>query len=49
MDLKRWKPQYTRKVAEQLNEAFKHKNILVMEDHPKLVEKVKDVVLTKGK
>ena len=49
MDLKRWKPQYTRKVAEQLNEAFKHKNIVVLEDHPKLVEKVKDVVLNQGK
>ena len=48
-DAKRWKPHYTKKLAEQLNEAFKNKNILVMEDHPQLVEKVKDVVLNQGK
>ena len=49
MDSKRWKPQYTKKLAGELNEAFKHKNILVMEDHPQLVEKVKYVVLNQGK
>ena len=49
MDSKRWKPQYTKKLAGELNEAFKHKNILVMEDHPQLVEKVKNVVLNQGK
>ena len=39
----------TKKLAEQLNEAFKNKNVLVMEDHPQLIEKVKDVVLNQGK
>ena len=49
MHPRRWKPHYTKKLAEQLNETFKRKNILVMEDHPQLVEKVKDVVLNQGK
>ena len=48
-DAKRWKPHYTKKLAEQLNEAFKNKNVLVMEDHPRLIEKVKNVVLNQGK
>ena len=49
MHPRRWKPQYTRKVAGQLNETFKNKDIVVLEDHPQLVEKVKDVVLNHGK
>ena len=49
MHPRRWKPQYTKKVAGQLNQAFKNKDIVVLEDHPQLVEKVKDVVLNHGK
>ena len=48
-DPKRWKPHYTKKLVEQLNEAFKKKDIAVIEDHPKLITRVKDVVLNQGK
>jgi predicted nuclease of restriction endonuclease-like RecB superfamily len=48
-DAKRWTPYYTVKLAEQLNETYKNRNLLIMEDHPKLVEKVKDVKLNQGK
>jgi len=47
-DKKRWKPYYTKKLAEELNESFKNKDIVVIEDHPKLIERVKDVVLNQG-
>jgi hypothetical protein len=30
-------------VGGQLNGTYAHKDLLIMEDHPKLVEKVKDV------
>ena len=45
---RRWKPYYTKKLAEELNETFKKKNIVVIDDHPKLVERVKDVILNNG-
>ena len=47
-DKKRWKPHYTKQLAEELNETFKKRNIVVIEDHPKLVERVKDVILNQG-
>ena len=47
-DKKRWKPHYTKKLAEELNESFKNKDVVVIEDHPKLIERVKDVVLNQG-
>ena len=48
-DAKRWTPHYTQKLAAQLNDAYAHRDLLVMEDHPKLVEKVRDVKLNHGK
>ena len=48
-DAKRWTPHYTQKLADQLNGTYAHRDLLIMEDHPKLVEKVKDVKLNHGK
>ena len=48
-DAKRWTPHYTRKLAEQLNRSYQSDNLLIMEDHPRLVEKVKNVKLNQGK
>ena len=48
-DAKRWTPRYTQKLAAQLNGAYSHRDLVVMEDHPRLVEKVKDVRLNQGR
>jgi hypothetical protein len=48
-DAKRWTPHYTQKLAAQLNGTYAQKDLLIMEDHPKLVEKVKDVKLNQGR
>ena len=48
-DAKRWTPHYTQKLAGQLNGTYAHRDLLIMEDHPKLVEKVKDVKLNQGR
>lgn len=48
-EAKRWTPHYTRKLAEQLNRSYQSDNLLIMEDHPRLVEKVKNVKLNQGK
>jgi predicted nuclease of restriction endonuclease-like RecB superfamily len=48
-DAKRWTPHYTLKLAEQLNGTYQHRDLLIMEDHPKLKEQVKDVKLNQGK
>ena len=45
----RWKPDYTRKVAVQLNSVYMKKDIVVLEDHPKIKEQVKGVSLSNGK
>ena len=34
-DAKRWTPHYTQKLAAQLNGTYAHKDLLIMEDHPK--------------
>ncbi len=47
-DAKRWTPRYTQKLAATLNAAYSHRDLLIMEDHPKLVERVKDVKLNQG-
>ena len=39
----RWKPDYTRKVAVQLNSVYMKKDIVVLEDHPKIKEQVNRV------
>jgi predicted nuclease of restriction endonuclease-like RecB superfamily len=48
-DAKRWTAHYTQKLAAQLNGTYAHKDLLIMEDHPGLVEKVKDVKMNQGK
>ena len=48
-DAKRWTPHYTQKLASQLNGTYANRDLLIMEDHPSLVEKVKDVKLNQGK
>ena len=48
-DAKRWTAHYTQKLAAQLNGTYQHRDLLIMEDHPELVEKVKDVKLNQGK
>jgi len=45
---KRWTPHYTRKLAEQLNQTYQRDDLLIMEDHPRLIEKVKNVRLNQG-
>jgi len=45
----RWTVEETVTLAEELNDLYKKRDILIMEDHPKLVEKVKNVVLNQGK
>ena len=34
-DAKRWTPHYAQKLADQLNGTYAHKDLLIMEDHPK--------------
>lgn len=48
-DAKRWTPRYTSKLAEQLNDSYSDRDLLIMEDHPRLVERVKNVKLNQGK
>ena len=48
-DAKRWTPHYTQKLAAQLNDTYAPRDLLIMEDHPKLVEKVKDVKMNQGR
>ena len=48
-DAKRWTPHYTQKLAAQLNGTYAPRDLLIMEDHPKLIEKVKDVKLNQGR
>ena len=48
-DAKRWTPHYTQKLAAQLNGTYAPRDLLIMEDHPSLVEKVKDVKLNQGR
>ena len=48
-DAKRWTPHYTQKLASQLNGTYASRDLLIMEDHPSLVEKVKDVKLNQGR
>ena len=48
-DAKRWTAHYTQKLASQLNGTYANRDLLIMEDHPRLVEKVKDVKLNQGK
>lgn len=45
----RWTVEETVNLAKELNDYFKPLNLLIMEDHPNLVEKVKNVVLNQGK
>jgi len=48
-DATRWTPHYTQKLAAQLNGTYANRDLLIMEDHPKLIENVKDVKLNQGK
>ncbi len=45
----RWTAKETVKLAEDLNKHFKVKNLLIMEDHPDIIETVKEVKLNQGK
>ena len=44
----RWKPDYPKTIAVQLNSVYIKKDIVVLEDHPKIKETVKDVSLNNG-
>ena len=46
---KRWKPDYTKKIAVQLNSVYMNKDIVVLEDHPNIKETVKGVSLNNGR
>ena len=45
----RWKPDYTKKIATQLNSVYMNKDIVVLEDHPKIKEVIKGVSLSNGR
>ena len=45
----RWKPDYTKKIASQLNSVYMSKDVVVLEDHPKIKEEVKGISLSNGK
>ena len=45
----RWKPDYTKKIAVQLNSVYMNKDIVVLEDHPKIKEVIKGVSLSNGR
>ena len=45
----RWKPDYTKKIAAQLNSVYMNKDIVVLEDHPKIKEVIKGVSLSNGR
>ncbi len=45
----RWKPDYTKKIAVQLNSVYMKKDIVVLEDHPKIKEQVKGISLNNGR
>lgn len=46
---KRWRPDYTRKIAQQLNSVYMKQDIVVLEDHPQTKESVKGVSLNNGR
>ena len=45
----RWKPDYTKKIAVQLNSVYMKKDIVVLEDHPKIKEQVQGISLNNGR
>lgn len=45
----RWTANETKKLGRQLNDKYKHNDLVVLEDHPDIEEKVKDLTLNNGK
>lgn len=44
----RWSAKQTKKFGSELNRIYKKQDLVIMEDHPDIVEKVKDVKLNHG-